>query len=278
MYKILIKFLGGLCCLFAYNANAQNVQSWAVYYTDKASISEFEPFDLLVLDSDYHPALNRLVNRNKILYGYISLGEVEHERFYFDAIKSEGILLDENKNWPGSYFVDVRDPKWPKRVIEEIIPHILQKPFDGLFFDTLDNFAYLESKDPVKYKGMLEACINLVKAIRRHYPDIKIMMNRAYEMLPKVSNIIDAQLGESVYSGYDFANKTHQQIAPTEYQWQVMQLQNAKRINPRLQIYTLDYWDMDDVAGIQKIYKIQRDNGFIPYVSTVELNKLFPEP
>src|SRR5262245_38600002 len=105
---------------------------WAAYYSNSAPIPEFDGFSLLVLDSDHHPALQYLLGQGKMLLGYLSVGEVERNRSYFAAVRSENILLQENRNWAGSYFVDVRDPRWSKRVLEELIPQILKSGFGGV--------------------------------------------------------------------------------------------------------------------------------------------------
>lgn len=271
-----------LSSLFFLSLNAlslhQTTPKWVVYYNDQADVSEFSAYNPIVLDSDYHPNLLGFIQRKKTILGYISLGEVEKERSYFNAVKNEGILLEENQYWPGSFFVDLRDPRWTKRVIEELIPQILMQKFHGLFFDTLDNAAHLERKDPEKYRGMTAAAVNLVKAIRMHYPQIKIMMNRGYELLPEVVNILDMELGESVFSDYNFEKKTYQHVSQERYQQQVKMLKDAQKMNPKLQIYTLDYWDPKDSKEVKRIYQEQRKNGFIPYVTTVDLHHITPEP
>jgi len=98
---------------------------WVVCYSDKARAEEFLAFDLAVLDSDNHPPLALLSRPAKAVLAYLSLGEVGNHRAYFEAVKAEGILLDENPNWPGSFSVDVRDPRWPQRVIGQLVPAIL---------------------------------------------------------------------------------------------------------------------------------------------------------
>ena len=260
-------------------ATTKNVYPyWAIYYSDQAKAEEFNDYDLLVLDSDHHPPLNPLSNRNKILLGYISLGEVEKERYFFQEVKEQEILLQENPYWHDSFFIDIRGKYWPKKVLEEIIPGILSKSFDGLFLDTLDNLGELERANPVKYKGMVQAGVNLVKAIRKHYPDIKIMMNRGYELLPYLTDIIDMELGESVYADYNFKDKKYQLVDNNLYQTQVNILQKAQKQNPDLAIYTLDYWHPEDKEEIAEIYSKQRQNGFIPYVATIDLDKIIKEP
>jgi polysaccharide biosynthesis protein PelA len=251
---------------------------WAAYYSNTASVREFDAFSLLVLDSDGHPPLGPLSSQGKTLLGYLSLGEVENNRRHFEAVKNEGILLQENRNWKGSYFVDVRDPHWKKRVLDQLIPEILQKGFAGVFLDTLDDSSYLEKLDPKKYAGMNSAAAGLVVAIRQRFPSIKIMMNRGFDLLPKVAGAIDYELSESIFADYDFARKIHREVPRDLYRQQVDALKAAQVGTPKLQVFTLDYWDPRDSKGIARIYEEQRKNGFIPYVATVALDRIVAEP
>lgn len=252
--------------------------AWVVYYSDQAPPEAFSPYHLVVLESESYPPLRPLTDRGKTLLGYLSVGEVEDHRRYFSIVKAENILLQENKDWKGSYFVDLRDPRWTRRVIEQLIPQILRRGFDGLFLDTLDNAAHLERLNPSRYRGMTEAAARLVRTIRRHFPSIKLMINRAYEILPEVEGHVDMVLGESVFADYDFKTKSYRLVPQPLYQEQVKLLQAAKKRRPELGIFSLDYWDPADKAGIARIYREQRANGFEPYVATVELDRIIPEP
>ena len=251
---------------------------WVVYYADKAPIEAFGPYGLVVLDSENHPPLQPLSAQGKTLLGYISLGEVEKHRPWFKTVRQWGILKDENPDWKGSYYVDVRDPRWSSLVVEELVPMILKRGFHGIFLDTLDNPVHLEDTQPQKNKGMTEAAAQLVRAIRRHFPDIPIMMNRAYQLLPKVESDIDIELGESVYADYDFGRKMYRRVNKTDYEQQVRWLKDAQKRQPDLRIMTLDYWNPGDSAGIRQIYAVERANGFAPYVATVELDRIVREP
>ncbi|MDP1975143.1 MAG: endo alpha-1,4 polygalactosaminidase [Alphaproteobacteria bacterium] len=251
---------------------------WAAYYADKVPLSSFDPYDLIVFDSQDHPQLKPLSDRGKTLLGYLSLGELEKIRSYYRAVKSENILLDENKNWPGSYFVDVRSKFWAKRVIEELIPQLLHKGFHGVFIDTLDNPIELERQDPEKFKGMRDASVTLIKAIRYHYPQIPIMVNRAFEILPELGEHITMVLGESMYSSYDFTNKKYQKVNENDYRDLVSKLQNFKKSFPKIRVMSLDYWNPEESDEIKKIYNIQRANGFEPFVSVLKLDHLTTEP
>ncbi|MBM3549004.1 MAG: endo alpha-1,4 polygalactosaminidase [Alphaproteobacteria bacterium] len=251
---------------------------WAVYYANDLPPNAFYGYDFLVFEAEAHPPLEPLIDRGKKVVGYISLGEVEQFRSYFAEVKAEGILRQENENWKGSFFVDVRDPRWTKRVVEELVPDILRRGFQGIFMDTLDNPPHLERTDPKANAGMTEAAARLVCTLRRNFPGMIIVLNRGYELLPSVERDIDMVLGESVYADYDFAEKKYGRVDEPTYRQQVEILQAAARRQPKLKILTLDYWDPNDPKGIADIYRVQAANGFSPYVATVELDELIPRP
>lgn len=245
--------------LFPSLVHAQQLK-WVCYYADTAPFSTLSKFDLLIFDSDSHPALAPLKERGKTVIGYISIGEVNSTRSYYNDVKAQNLVLQENKNWPGSFFIDVRNPLWTRRVIEELIPKIIQKGFNGIFLDTIDNAPYLEETDRQRYRGMADAMVTLIKTIRRNFPTIKIVANRGFDILPKFEGAIDMVLGES--------------IVPE----QVRLLQDLKRRRPNVTILTLDYINPSDRNAVIQAYRRQRANGFSPYVSTRELNMVFEEP
>jgi uncharacterized protein (TIGR01370 family) len=252
--------------------------AWVAYYSDQAPPEAFQRYSLLVLDSASHPPLSSLAANGKILLGYISLGEVENYRSWFTEVQAEGILLKENPNWKGSFYVDVRDPRWTERVLNRIIPGILAEKFTGIFLDTLDNPVELERADPERHRGMRSAAASLVCGIRARFPGITIMMNRAYELLPEVEPHIDMLLGECVITTYNFESQTYEFVPRAEYLEHRQILREAKKRRPSLRIFTLDYWNPSDHRVLRRIYRIQRANGFEPYVATIGLDRIVEEP
>ncbi len=258
-------------------AYGEDKEKFIVYYSDKEHPGNFKDYQVLVLDAKYHPPLQRLAEDGKTLLGYISLGEVTNHSLYYPKLKEQGLLFAENPNWKGSYGVDIRNPAWQKIVIESLIPALLRDGFNGVFFDTLDSPIELERVDPKKYKGMKEASINLIKAVRTNFPQVKIMVNRGYTILPQLAPYVDIVLGESVRNTYDFNKKVYHKVDESLYLTQVKWLKEAKQRNPKLKIYTLDYADPKDPIKITDIYSVQRANGFVPYVATIGLNEIVNE-
>jgi len=249
---------------------------WAAYYSDVPPAGGFRDFKLLILDSVYHPPLGEL-KRGRTLLGYVSVGEIEQTRSPFEPAKAKGVLAGENENWKGSFFVDVRSTWWVDQV-KIAVRHALDQGFDGVFLDTIDDAEYLEDKDAAVFRGMKDAMVRLILEIRREFPAIPIAVNRGYAIVPKIGPSVDFILGESVFSDYDFASKSYRRVPQKDYAEQVNVLKAARQRNPKLNVLTLDYWDPKDAAGISRIYREQRTNGFSPYVSTVELDRILREP
>ncbi len=253
------------------------LEPFAIYYGHENNPA-LDAFRLLVLDPDADPALVRHRTTRATCLGYFSLAEVHTDRAYAMQVAAEGLLHGGNPNWPGARFVDVRDPRWHRRVTDEIVPSILAKGFSGLFLDTLDSAEFLETLQPVRFEGMREGAAALIRAIRRTAPDMLLMVNRGYATLPALAGAFDMLLGESVRTSYDPATGHYRQVSDADYAWQCGRMHEAKARDPRLRLFSLDYWDPADRAGILRIQAEERGRGFIPYVATPDLTTIVPPP
>ena len=232
----------------------------------------------VVLDGDHHPDLAPLHAAGATTYGYVSIGEIERTRQHFTEAAAAGLLLDANPNWPDSRYIDLRRPEWETLLLDRIVPAVLNQGFNGLFLDTLDDAAFLETRDPVHCAGMTQAAARLVQAMHQRFPDAKLMLNRAYEIQPLVCDFLDSVLAESIYGGYDFARKRCRTQSPMDVRWQLDRLANLRQRAPDVRIFTVDYWDPRDLSGQRRIYAQQRRNGFVPYVATIDLQHVVAEP
>jgi len=184
-------------------------QPWVVYYQDQATAKEFIPYDPIVLDARTHPLLVPLIEKDKELLGYINMAEVEEIDEWFHDVKSKKLIIAKNPHWIKTWSVDIRDPFWKDLIITKIAPDIIAQGFSGFFLDQIDVALNLELKNPKTYQGMKKAACQLVEMLRKKFPEKKIMMNRAYEILEDVGSIIDYELAETLYTLYDFEKKTY---------------------------------------------------------------------
>ncbi len=251
---------------------------WAVCYSDRPECAELARYELVVLDAVHHPPLAPIRERRRTVLAYLSLTEMGEAHAAFADLKATGAVLDEHPGWSGTHYVDFRRPEWSRLVLDRLIPEALAAGFTGMFLDTLDDAAFLEARDPVAYRGMQEAAVTLVRAIRKAHPGAVLMVNRGYTLMPQIADAIDILLGESVITTFDSKTKRYGRMSAADVAWQVDQLRRARALNPALQLYTLDYWDPADLEGLRTLYAQQRANGFHPYVSTPMLDRIVDEP
>lgn len=249
---------------------------WGVTYGGSPEPGDAAGLRLLVLEPDHIQSVSRFAG-GPLLIGYVSLGEIEKSRPYADEAREAGLLSQHNPNWPNANYVDLRDEHWHRLVIDRIIPPLLERGFDGIFFDTLDNAETMEAADPVAGAGMVAGATRLVRAIRAAFPQALLVMNRGYALLPNVADAIDVLLGEAMASHWNFAAKRYELRSDADWQWQAERLRGARAVNPQLRLLTLDYWDPEDRATVSALYARERAAGFLPYVSILALDRLIPE-
>jgi uncharacterized protein (TIGR01370 family) len=248
-----------------------------VYY-GRSDLAAIRHYDVAVLDSDVEADIPSRRSPGGVLLGYLSLGEVHGTRAYFPEVHGDGLLLDANPNWPDARFVDVRAARWRDRIVAQLVPAILSRGFDGLFFDTLDSAEFLETRNPTRFAGMVEGAADLVRSVRQSFPGVPIMVNRGYAVLPRIAGKFDMLLGESVRTTLDARSGTYRPVPESGYLWQAERMRRARDRDPRLRLFSLDYWDPEDREGIARIYAGQRANGFVPYVGTLDLTSIVAEP
>lgn len=98
--------------------------------------------------------LLRLVENNVIPVAYISIGEAESYRFYWEKTwvekKDENKLSSKapkwlghtNPDWEGNYKVRYWDPDWRDSVIKPYLDKIIEQGFHGVYLDIIDGFEY----------------------------------------------------------------------------------------------------------------------------------------
>ncbi len=87
--------------------------------------------------------VKRLQN-GSIVLSYISIGEAEDYRFYWQENWAEGEqswLGETNPEWEGNYKVKYWDPDW-QEIIYGYIDKIMESGFNGIYLDIIDAYEY----------------------------------------------------------------------------------------------------------------------------------------
>jgi uncharacterized protein (TIGR01370 family) len=252
------------------------INHWIVYYSDEHPSSYFEDYDLVVFDLNQHPDIAPLKKSGTITLAYVSIGEVHPHVPELKTLEKHHHVLKKNEVW-GSFVVDMAAREWQDMVMDQVADAINQG-FDGVMLDTVESpLAWAKEKGPKRYAAMREAGLLIIHKIREKYPNIKIMLNRGFEILNDAAPDIDYLLAESTLTYRDDFNGQFILYPPDTYADVVAQL-HGLLARQQLNILTLDYWNTEDVEGLQTIYAKQRAIGFTPYVTSPDLRHYTPEP
>lgn len=267
-----------LCCFGCAPHATQQVkpERWAIYYDNTLPASTFEEYDLVVFDRMYYPKFKALKGKTTVL-AYVSIGEVHGDTPEKDTLMEADAIRGMQEHW-GSHVVDLGAPAWRKAIFAQI-DDAMKKGFDGVMLDTVDSAIHFAEQESVTAgsKAALDA-FTLIRDIRLRYPQAKLMLNRGFAILPTVAPYLDYALAESTLAQTDVSTGQSKLFPPNSYYLSVSRLEEAREEAPQLKIYTLDYWNQDDVHGLRHIYATQRARGYSPYVSTPDLRSFTPEP
>lgn len=155
--------------------------------------------------------ISELHSRGLKVIAYISLGEVNPSRKYFEEFKKIG-FKGKNGNF-GSYYNNLSDSRIKEKFLHEIVPELLSNGYDGLFLDTIDAVApYTDRRE------MESDMVDLIKSIKISNPDKLLIQNAGLFLLDETSEFIDAIAIEDIASGYNFDTNKYQIKSKEEFE------------------------------------------------------------
>ena len=260
-------------CVKTAKGKVMRPDPWICFYGEVRNEYDFSKYKLAILEQENVKDLEQIKSKGTLCIAYVSLGEAEDYRWYWDEMKGKDFILEENPDWEGNYYIDPRSKEWKNYFIYRIIPKVLKDGYDGLFLDTIDTAEYLEWKDEEKYKGSMDAMAELIRDIRKNYPRIIIISNNGLAIIDKFAKYVDIALVEDLYTMYDFENQEYgtQDKEVTEENRELLQRISSEYNIP---ILTLEY--SDKKSEMKNIYSRSRIDGFYPYVGDIHLER-FPK-
>jgi len=240
----------------------EKINNYAVYY-GSGRIEELKKFDMVIIQPESYTAdeVGHIRQSGTLVFAYLSVGEAEPYRWWFELIRDDWIL-EKNPNW-NSLYVDAGKAGWRSVLTNKVLPKMLQKPFDGLFLDTLDTVDVY----PDTFSGM----VRLIKEIHAKYPGKLLIQNRGFSLFDRTASLVDGIMYEDFRSTYDFSKKEYRlhDLYDTAYSVK----ERARRNNTVT--LSLDYVDPDNKAVIEECISSARELGYIPYISTIELTGIY---
>lgn len=200
-------------------------------------------------------------------FAYISLVEVAPTAPY----RSRAMMipnLGRNEAWD-SVLLDITSPAW-KQLFLELAREAATKGFQGFFLDTVDSVELLGRALPGRAREFQAAAIDLIRSLKAAHPQMRIIINRGFSLVPSVRDQISGVMIESVYQSFDLKTKTYKAVPAADTQYLLNEA--AKIKNAGLDVYILDYVR----PGLRTLARNTSDKinalGYSAFISTPELS------
>lgn len=223
-------------------------------------------YNLLIVESDqYNKAeMDSLKTDSNTVIAYISLGEVDRNRWYFSLLEERG-FLGVNENWDSPY-LNLADSVTRSILLDKVVENIMTKGYDGLFLDTIDNVA------PYTERAHLEPyMLQLIKEIRNRYPDAVIIQNAGLFLLDRTRHLIDGVLIEDIATLYDFENEEYNLRPEDDFEARIDTVEKYAALSDR-PFLIVDYADTHELRS-KVINRLEQ----LPYpffISTIMLDDI----
>ncbi|MBN2202190.1 endo alpha-1,4 polygalactosaminidase [bacterium] len=224
-----------------------------------------------------------------IVLSYLSIGEAEDYRFYWEDDWKPGNpswLGHENPDWEGNFRVAYWDSGW-REIVLRYLDKILDAGFDGVYCDLVDQYEYFmeRGRDSAAIE-MADLVAEIRAAGRVRNPDFRVFVQNASELPGLVASYLESVDGigqEDIYYGYERDGVA----TPSEVtSW----LENNLAVfrDAGKSVLTVDYpfslsenkphFDSQTRQKIDLAYERSASNGFIPYCTVRELNFMTINP
>lgn len=260
------------------------INSWA-YQLQDLDIEDVaaSDYDLIVMDYSSDGTddgaytadeIDQLHDAGKIAIAYMSIGEAEDYRFYWDDawLDSPPAWLDkENPDWEGNFKVRYWLPEWQAIILDEYLIAIIDAGFDGVYLDIVDAYEFYEEQGrELAGQEMVDFVGRIAEVAHEYDPDFLIFPQNGAQLALDYPDYLDRVDGigqEDIYYGYteDGAPTPDDVIADLEAALDAFV--DAGKI-----VLVVAY--TDDPEQIADHESRSRERGYIPFATYRDLDRL----
>jgi len=207
----------------------------------KLNIELIVGYKYVILESEHYTStdIKQIKEKNEIVLCYISLGEVNEFSEYYPELK--GHTYGKNETW-NSHYINLKSIT-VKNILKRVIENKLDKGFDGLFLDNIDNYGSYGKQAYQKNDLIL-----FIKELKNKFSSCFFMQNAGLQLLPETHNYINAVAFESVASNYNITAETYNYRNTQEFNSYINKLKEINK-SYNLPVILIEY------AGDNKLFK-----------------------
>lgn len=250
--------------------NAYAQPTVAFFYGKQAPMLQLCMYDMVVVDpsSNFQPQDCSPISQ---AIAYVSVGEVAHDVPYEKNIRPEWVI-GKNAAWNNNLVIDQTQKDWQTFFINQLIDPLWKKGYRGFFLDTLDSYS-LGVHDLKQQKEQIAGIVSLIQQIKTRHPEAKIILNRGFQLLPKVHAEVDAVVIESLYHAWN-QQKLSYEVTPLADQKQLLtEIDTIRQM--QLPIIVIDYLPSSEQAKAPLLANQIAKLGLIPWITDSSLQAIY---
>jgi cysteinyl-tRNA synthetase len=243
-------------------------------------------FDLVVVSigaagnsPEVIPALKHSAGGDKIVLCYMSIGQTENYRFYWDPDwpKNPPAWLDEPDGvWAGDYWVRYWQPEWQAIIYgspKSYLDQIMALGFDGVYLDRVDAYWYYEEQGrETAAREMADFVIAIAEYARQRHPGFGVFPQNAEELGVRFADYLKTVTGIGVEDLYYGFPRDHE---PSPAEWTAERESILDQwVAANKLVLAIDYTGRQE--QIADAYG--RARGYVPYVTDRSLGRLRINP
>ena len=235
-------------------------------------------YDLIVIDltrdgaTDYFTfeEIRNVQATGKFVLAYFEIGAIESYRPEWTTTPDD-LKLGPVEGWPEEQYIRYWDPRWWP-IVQDRIDRALAAGFNGAYLDMVVTYEEISTRtagmdDEARAQAMVDLIAAISKYAKERDPAFKIVPQNAPELYTR-PGYLDAIDGLGIEELYFLATDE-----PCTADWCAENREAALAISAAGKlVLTVDYATRPD--NIRAAYTHSRADGFVPFVTTVELGTL----
>ncbi|HEX8873659.1 MAG TPA: endo alpha-1,4 polygalactosaminidase, partial [Nitrosospira sp.] len=271
-FRVWQVLLSSILMTSAVSADVLEQRDIAFYYGSRPPVGDLRHFDQIVIQpSQILPhEKTALLNLNSLIFAYVSFGEVARNSEDMARIKTKW-SIGVNPAW-NSLVMNMNDPGWHEYLLEHHFARLWREGYRAFFLDTVDSYLIVTSVGEQR-EEQERGLVALLAEIKRRFPGCKLILNRGFEVLDRVSQYADGMVAESLFHGFDPVTGKHAPTREENRTWLLNQLTRAQN-EFNVPVTVLDYVDPGNWAEAEKTAREIVKLGFMPWVANGDLTWL----
>ncbi|MDY7040113.1 MAG: MJ1477/TM1410 family putative glycoside hydrolase [Chloroflexota bacterium] len=226
-------------------------------------------------------ALRHSAGGDKLVVAYMSIGEAEDYRYYWQAgwTPGEPEWLDaENPHWPGNYKVKYWHVDWQAIVYgspDSYLDKIIAAGFDGVYLDIIDAYEYYEEQGrATAAQEMVDFVLNIAAYARTYHPGFGVFPQNGAALAVDHADYVNAVTGigqEDTYYGYEADDQATPPEVTAEIEGYLDVFTTADK-----PVLAVDYATTS--SNVDDAYVKAQAKGYVPFCTVRDLDQLTINP